>query len=55
MAHDREPPAGYLNASSRTPESRMERWCFTGVPSDEAIAGCEALGWLQVQQAEARP
>jgi arabinofuranosyltransferase len=56
MAHDRQPPAGYLECFQ--PNARIEdaALVFHRRPlSDQAIAGCEALGWLQVQQAEAKP
>ena len=56
MAHDRQPPAGYLECFQ--PNARIENGAlvFHRRPlSDEAIAGCEALGWLQVQQAEPKP
>jgi arabinofuranosyltransferase len=56
MAHDRAAPPGYLECFQ--PNARMQDGAliFHRRPlSDQAIAGCEAQGWLQVQQPGAAP
>jgi arabinofuranosyltransferase len=57
MAHDRRPPKGYLQCFR--PNARIEQGMlvFQSRPlSDEAIAACEALGWLRIQPVKsARP
>ena len=52
MAHDRSPPEGYVQCFK--PNARIEGGALifhARLLSDEAIAGCEALGWLRIQQA----
>ncbi len=56
MAHDRRPPEDYV--SCFRPNARIEAGAliFQARPlSDEAIAGCEALGWLRIQHKGGRP
>jgi arabinofuranosyltransferase len=53
MAHDRAAPPGYLECFQPNARIQDGALVFHRRPlSDQAIAGCEALGWLQVQQAE---
>jgi arabinofuranosyltransferase len=51
MAHDRRPPEGYVQCFSPNAKIEGGALVFRARPlSDEAITGCEALGWLRIQQ-----
>jgi arabinofuranosyltransferase len=53
MAHDRAPPEGYVACFQPNARTQDGALVFRARPlSDEAIAACEALGWLRIEQAK---